>query len=107
MEHCHPKVELNQPLQESSCAMICPSAVLDRKKLGLGLTVFVEVKVDGHSDRTAKAISDKVTAAPDLIAGGRRAGRPGSTPHPEWTAIPPDRALRPGRYRGTAASPGR
>jgi Lrp/AsnC family transcriptional regulator, leucine-responsive regulatory protein len=43
-------------------------AVLDRKKLGLGLTVFVEVKVDGHSDRTAKAISDKVTAAPEVVS---------------------------------------
>ena len=32
-------------------------AVLDREKLGLGLTVFVELKVDGHSDRSAAAIS--------------------------------------------------
>jgi Lrp/AsnC family transcriptional regulator, leucine-responsive regulatory protein len=43
-------------------------AMLDRKKLGLGLTVFVELKVDGHSDRTAKAISDQVTAAPEVVS---------------------------------------
>ncbi|HEY7074268.1 MAG TPA: winged helix-turn-helix transcriptional regulator, partial [Solirubrobacteraceae bacterium] len=33
-------------------------AELDRIKLGLGLTVFVELKVDGHSDRSAAAISE-------------------------------------------------
>jgi Lrp/AsnC family leucine-responsive transcriptional regulator len=43
-------------------------AVLDRTKLGLGVTVFVEVKVDGHSDRTAAAISEKVSAAPEVIS---------------------------------------
>ena len=43
-------------------------AVLDRAKLGLGLTVFVELKVDGHSERTAAAISEAVAAAPEVIA---------------------------------------
>ena len=43
-------------------------ATLDRSKLGLGLTVFVELKVDGHSDRTAAAISEAVTAAPEVVA---------------------------------------
>jgi Lrp/AsnC family transcriptional regulator, leucine-responsive regulatory protein len=43
-------------------------AMLDRKKLGLDLTVFVEVKVDGHSDRTAAAISQAVTAAPEVVS---------------------------------------
>jgi Lrp/AsnC family transcriptional regulator, leucine-responsive regulatory protein len=43
-------------------------AVLDRAKLGLGLTVFVELKVDGHSERTATAISEAVAAAPEVIA---------------------------------------
>jgi Lrp/AsnC family leucine-responsive transcriptional regulator len=43
-------------------------AVLDRPRLGLGLTVFVELKVDGHSDRTASAISDALTAAPEVVA---------------------------------------
>jgi Lrp/AsnC family leucine-responsive transcriptional regulator len=43
-------------------------AELDRVKLGLGLTVFVEVKVDGHSDRTADAISEALRAAPEVVA---------------------------------------
>jgi len=43
-------------------------AELDRQKLGLGLTVFVELKVDGHSDRTAAAISEALTAAPEIVA---------------------------------------
>jgi Lrp/AsnC family leucine-responsive transcriptional regulator len=43
-------------------------AVLDRPRLGLGLTVFVELKVDGHSDRTAAEISKALTAAPEVIS---------------------------------------
>jgi Lrp/AsnC family leucine-responsive transcriptional regulator len=43
-------------------------AVLDRAKLGLGLTVFVELKVEGHSDRSAAAISERVVAAPEVIS---------------------------------------
>jgi Lrp/AsnC family leucine-responsive transcriptional regulator len=43
-------------------------AELDRAKLGLGLTVFVELKIEGHSDRTAAAISDALVAAPEIIA---------------------------------------
>jgi Lrp/AsnC family leucine-responsive transcriptional regulator len=43
-------------------------AVLDRIKLGLGLTVFVELKVDGHSDRTAAAISEALAAAPEVVS---------------------------------------
>jgi Lrp/AsnC family transcriptional regulator, leucine-responsive regulatory protein len=43
-------------------------AVLDRAKMGLGLTVFVELKVEGHSDRTAAAISEAVIALPEIIA---------------------------------------
>jgi len=43
-------------------------AELDRKRLGLGLTVFVELKVDGHSDRSAAAISEAVTSAPEVIS---------------------------------------
>src|SRR5215204_5998830 len=33
-------------------------AVLDRAALGLGLTVFVELKVEGHSRRSADSIAD-------------------------------------------------
>jgi len=43
-------------------------AVLDRPRLGLGLTVFIELKVDGHSDRTAAAISKALTAAPEVVS---------------------------------------
>jgi Lrp/AsnC family leucine-responsive transcriptional regulator len=43
-------------------------ATLDRAKLGLGLTVFVELKVEGHSDRSAAAISERLTAAPEVVA---------------------------------------
>jgi Lrp/AsnC family leucine-responsive transcriptional regulator len=43
-------------------------ALLDRKRLGLGLTVFVKLKVDGHSDRTAAAISEALVAAPEVIS---------------------------------------
>jgi Lrp/AsnC family leucine-responsive transcriptional regulator len=43
-------------------------AVLDRPRLGLGLTVFVELKVDNHSDQTAKAIADALLAAPEVIS---------------------------------------
>jgi Lrp/AsnC family transcriptional regulator, leucine-responsive regulatory protein len=43
-------------------------AVLDRKRLGLGLTVFVELKVEGHSDRSAAAISEALAAAPEVIS---------------------------------------
>jgi Lrp/AsnC family leucine-responsive transcriptional regulator len=43
-------------------------AELDRKRLGLGLTVFVELKVDGHSDRSAAAISEALAGAPEVIS---------------------------------------
>ena len=43
-------------------------AVLDRHKLGLGLTVYVELKLEGHSDRSAAAISERVKATPEVIS---------------------------------------
>jgi Lrp/AsnC family transcriptional regulator, leucine-responsive regulatory protein len=43
-------------------------AVVDRQKLGLGLTVFVELKVDGHSERSAAAISEQLVAAPEVMS---------------------------------------
>ena len=45
------------------------AAILDRDRLGLGLTVFVELKVDVHSDATAKTISEALLAAPEVISG--------------------------------------
>jgi Lrp/AsnC family leucine-responsive transcriptional regulator len=43
-------------------------AELDRARLGLGLTIFVEVKVDAHSERNAAAISESLQAAPEVIS---------------------------------------
>ena len=43
-------------------------AVLDRQKVGIPMTVFVELKVDGHSDRSAAAISKAVNATPEIVS---------------------------------------
>jgi Lrp/AsnC family transcriptional regulator, leucine-responsive regulatory protein len=43
-------------------------AVIDRPRVGLGLTVFVELKVEGHSDRSAAAISEALQGAPEVIS---------------------------------------
>jgi Lrp/AsnC family transcriptional regulator, leucine-responsive regulatory protein len=43
-------------------------AVLDREAVGLGLTVFVEIKVEGHSDRLAEEIEAAVNAMPEVVA---------------------------------------
>jgi Lrp/AsnC family leucine-responsive transcriptional regulator len=43
-------------------------AELDRVRLGLGLTVFVELKVDSHSEETAAAISDSLKADPQVVS---------------------------------------
>ena len=43
-------------------------AVLDREKLGIPMTVFVEVKVEGHSDKSAVAISKAINATPEIVA---------------------------------------
>jgi Lrp/AsnC family leucine-responsive transcriptional regulator len=43
-------------------------AELDRARLGLGLTVFIELKVEGHSIHTAAAISEALLAAPEVIS---------------------------------------
>jgi Lrp/AsnC family leucine-responsive transcriptional regulator len=43
-------------------------AVLDRPKLGLGLTVFVELKVDDHAAVNAEVIYAALRAAPEVIS---------------------------------------
>src|SRR5512133_1027721 len=43
-------------------------AVLGREALGLGLTVFVEIKVEGHSDRLAEQIEEAVGRMPEVVA---------------------------------------
>ena len=42
-------------------------AMLGRKKIGLGLTVFVGVKIEGHADR-ATHFEEEVVAFPEVIA---------------------------------------
>ena len=43
-------------------------AILDREAVGLGLTAFVELKVEGHSDRLADAIQEAVAKMPEVVA---------------------------------------
>lgn len=43
-------------------------ALLDRAKVGLGLTVMVGVKVDGHRDENARAIQAAFIEMPEVIA---------------------------------------
>ncbi|MBE2317840.1 Lrp/AsnC family transcriptional regulator [Solirubrobacter sp. CPCC 204708] len=53
---------------ESSGVITGYAAILDRPRLGLGLTVFVDLKVDRHSDQSAAEISRALTAAPEVIS---------------------------------------
>jgi Lrp/AsnC family transcriptional regulator, leucine-responsive regulatory protein len=43
-------------------------AVLDREAIGLGLTVFVEVKVEAHSEDTALAVENAVRQMPEVVS---------------------------------------
>jgi Lrp/AsnC family leucine-responsive transcriptional regulator len=43
-------------------------AVLDRKALGLGLTVFVEIKVGKHSKENAALLHEALLTIPEVIA---------------------------------------
>ncbi len=43
-------------------------ALLDPNAIGLGLTVFVDLKVERHSDRSAAEISRALLAAPEAIS---------------------------------------
>lgn len=43
-------------------------AVLGRKRIGLGLSVFIGVKIDGHADDRATAFEEEVVAFPEVIA---------------------------------------
>ena len=43
-------------------------ATLDRAHLGLGLTVFVDLKVDSHSEATAAGIAAAMAKAPEVVA---------------------------------------
>ncbi len=43
-------------------------AELDRQRLGLGLTVFISLRVDQHSRETSRTIEDALTAIPAVVA---------------------------------------
>ncbi len=43
-------------------------AVLDRETVGLGLTVFVEIKVEKHSRDNAKGLQEALCALPEVIS---------------------------------------
>lgn len=43
-------------------------AMLGRKKIGLGLSVFVGVKIEGHADDRATTFEEEVVAFPEVVA---------------------------------------
>jgi Lrp/AsnC family leucine-responsive transcriptional regulator len=43
-------------------------AVLDRESVGLGLTVFVDIKVEKHSRENATALQEALAAMPEVVA---------------------------------------
>ncbi|KAA5974559.1 MULTISPECIES: Lrp/AsnC family transcriptional regulator [unclassified Pantoea] len=43
-------------------------AVLDRKKIGLGVMVFIRVVIDSHSEAQARKFEEEVTALEDVVA---------------------------------------
>jgi Lrp/AsnC family leucine-responsive transcriptional regulator len=43
-------------------------ARVDRRRLGLGMTIFVGVKVDGHRDANASAFQDAMRTLPEVVA---------------------------------------
>ncbi|MEE1655789.1 Lrp/AsnC family transcriptional regulator [Microvirga sp. CF3062] len=43
-------------------------AVLDRESVGLGLTVFVDIKVEKHSRENATALQEALAALPEVVA---------------------------------------
>jgi Lrp/AsnC family leucine-responsive transcriptional regulator len=43
-------------------------AILDREAVGLGLTVFVEIKVEKHSKANAAKLQDTLAAIPEVVS---------------------------------------
>jgi len=43
-------------------------AVLGRDRIGLGLTVFVEIRIAGHADERAAAFEQAIVAMPEVVA---------------------------------------
>jgi Lrp/AsnC family leucine-responsive transcriptional regulator len=53
---------------ESSRVIKRYAARLDREKVGLGLSVFIAVKVKNHGDAEAKRFREAVSAMPEVVA---------------------------------------
>src|SRR5437016_3975766 len=43
-------------------------AVLERGRIGVGLTVFVGVKIEGHANDRAEAFQEAILAIPEIVA---------------------------------------
>jgi Lrp/AsnC family leucine-responsive transcriptional regulator len=43
-------------------------AVLQRGRVGLGLTAFIGVKIDGHTNNRAEAFEEAIVAMPEVVA---------------------------------------
>ena len=43
-------------------------AMLDRKRVGLGLTVFVGIKIEAHANDKAVAFQEAITAMPETVS---------------------------------------
>jgi Lrp/AsnC family leucine-responsive transcriptional regulator len=43
-------------------------ATLQGSRVGLGFTVFVEVKIEGHANARAEAFQDAIVAMPEIVA---------------------------------------
>jgi Lrp/AsnC family transcriptional regulator, leucine-responsive regulatory protein len=43
-------------------------AMVEREAVGLGLTVFVEIKVEGHSERRASELEKAVAKIPEVVS---------------------------------------
>jgi Lrp/AsnC family leucine-responsive transcriptional regulator len=44
-------------------------ALPQRSRIGLGLTVFIGVKIDGHANERALALEEAILGMPEIIAG--------------------------------------
>ncbi|HEX6957792.1 MAG TPA: Lrp/AsnC family transcriptional regulator [Ferrovibrio sp.] len=51
-------------------------AVLDRRRLGLGLTIYVEIKVERHSTENAALHQQLLQAIPEVVAVNMVSGEP-------------------------------
>jgi DNA-binding Lrp family transcriptional regulator len=44
------------------------AALLDRKRAGLSLTVFLHLKIDGHHERNAAILEKRLVAMPEVVS---------------------------------------